>query len=269
MNYLRVDINILTEDARQEYLKLALNEVYASTLRAVSEITSYTALSFGMFAITNETFNNTKNNKLEGKYNEVIRKMFTQFSDLFYTEGDNFLNGSIEKCYINYYQAFEVFVGNIFKVIFWHFPIFLGQKQSIDTQELFMSENILVVRNKLIEDRVKELIQTNNIKQVIIKLKDIFGIKLNNLKDDLDKLVIASHTRNLLIHNEGIVNNVFLKGLVNNKIKLDYQAGDKILISEKMLRDYNEYYNKMIKLLFENVENQIEGITRYAASKTS
>lgn len=153
------------------------------------------------------------------------------------------------------------------KIVFWFFPEFFNDKSNIDIKDIFNSDSILTVRNKLIDQKVKDTIQTNNISQLIKKFKDLFGVEIKIAKENLDYLIVASNTRNLLIHNNGIVNNIYIQNLNSSRISSSYHNGDKVIISEKDLRDCNKFFNKIVEETNSSMVSQMEQIIKYSNSK--
>ncbi|MBM6995994.1 hypothetical protein IM700_010085 [Paenibacillus sp. DXFW5] len=267
MKFTEVNINDLERDEKERLFKLSILEVYSLSLNNIKEITGYITLTLGMLIITSEYFNSDSNNSKETKLTEEALITLNNLHDIFFAESEMFFKNSIERCYISYYQAYEVYVSNLMKIVFWFFPEFFNDKSNIDIKDIFNSDSILTVRNKLIDQKVKDTIQTNNISQLIKKFKDLFGVEIKIAKENLDYLIVASNTRNLLIHNNGIVNNIYIQNLNSSRISSSYHNGDKVIISEKDLRDCNKFFNKIVEETNSSMVSQMEQIIKYSNSK--
>ena len=120
-------------------------------------------------------------------------------------------------------------------------------KNEISLSKLFDNNyNINDVRDFIISQKVKKIIQSNNIIDTIKKIERIFSINFEITKESIDNLFVSSLNRNLLTHNNGIVNEIYLEQLIHKGINSgDLTKGDKII-------------NTIIKSSFDDYENQSE-----------
>lgn len=128
-----------------------------------------------------------------------------------------------EKNLVDTFSAFEKFLFDCFYNIYDHFPKFLGNEVSINTADLFLENNFSICKKNVIESKVKSIIQSNNIKLTIDDFKKKF--KINILYDDNEIWLLyeVSLIRNLIVHNNSIVNRLHkenLKKIRNPKYEL-------------------------------------------------
>ncbi|MBE0391875.1 hypothetical protein HNQ02_002737 [Flavobacterium sp. 7E] len=111
----------------------------------------------------------------------------------------------------------------------------------VQYSNIFENESIDFVKNAIIEKRIKELMQSNNVTNIIKKFKTIFCIDINIDKNEIDFLKIFALKRNLLTHNNGKVNSIYLNELEKLNIKTGLKLNENIFSdsndSDKVLAD--------------------------------
>jgi hypothetical protein len=118
------------------------------------------------------------------------------------------------KLLIDSYQDFEIFLADVITVLFFAFPNFLTSSNegtatlSVAHEDLFAEKDVVGLRAAVIERRVKSILQAENIADVLKRVEKLFGIELEIDKATLDKLLTLSLKRNLLLHNDGVMNEV-------------------------------------------------------------
>ncbi|NJO17939.1 MAG: hypothetical protein HC877_20095 [Thioploca sp.] len=155
--------------------------------------------------------------------------------------GRSYENLVEEKNLVDAYSAFEQFLFDCFCSLYTFFPKYLGTQVNINVADLFIDENIEHFKRNIIELKVKNFIQANNIVAVLNEFKKKFGIsKKKDLisPEDIQVLYELYLVRNILIHNNGIVNYVYIKQvnkLLKKNVKYKFKKGDTVLNELKNL----------------------------------
>ncbi len=126
-------------------------------------------------------------------------------------EYNNFFDEIIFK---SYYQSFEELISELFQTLLYAYPIFLkkdNDKIEIEYDLIFNHDDIDYTRRRIVEKRARKYIQSNNIIITLSKFKTVFGEDIELSKDELKILFIGSRIRNILTHNNGIINHDFIE----------------------------------------------------------
>ena len=261
----------------------ALLEVRINYSEAKRDNAYFISNSLGMITITDVFLRSEETDNLKEQikkiliesssnktnFKEAIDKISQDgffYEEDFYKYGNMHLKMLSEKCYIHIYQAFEVFLAECFACLFWFFPLFMV-KASVDIRDIFSNDNILTLRRNVIEQRVKETVQSNNIKNIILKFRDVFGVKISIPEDDLKSIIVISNNRHLLLHNQGIVNNSYMQNLKYEGIDSEYKIGDKILFNLKDQSQCSDQLDKAVDTIYDSITSQIPQIENYLKSK--
>lgn len=158
--------------------------------------------------------------------------------------GRSYENIVAEKNLVDTYSAFEKFLADCYSAIYLSFPKFLGSEVSVSTFDLFMNNNLEICKQNIIGTKVKGFIQGNNIKAILTGFnKKPFDIKkLNISENDLNLFYEIGLIRNLIIHNNGIVNRIYQESIksIQNK-KYTFDEGETVLIKlEDVVQDIKE-----------------------------
>ncbi len=167
--------------------------------------------------------------------------------------------------YTTFYQNFEEFIHSFLICFFSRIPVFLNKESnqiSIEIELVFSKQNIEEFRTELIEKKVKEIIQSNSIYKLIKKIEKIFGIDFEFTSENIRNLITFSQNRNILIHNSGIINSIYLNELNRYNIKTDYNLGYNLIDSiefelEKMQNEIETIVKKLSEKLIEKTEQII------------
>jgi hypothetical protein len=154
-----------------------------------------------------------------------------------------------EMVYKLYYQNFEEFLSNLFFSIFFIYPKFLKKDSelvSFEFEILYEKTSIEDIRKIIIEKKVKELIQSNNISNTLKKFKSIFGLDLPITEDEIKLIIFFSLNRNIITHNDAIINSIYLAEVKRFNLKNDFKLGENI---------FNE-----IEKLTEQIQNTLPDI---------
>src|SRR5690606_13475094 len=191
------------------------------------EFLNFTLLSY---VISIYTTKNKEATNLIGSIDSSLIPDFKKYKNNLSESQRDFRDYLNEYVYKLHYQTFEEFIFDIFATLLNHFPEFL-KKDNIDLgyELIFEQSDINIIRKNIIEKRVKNYIQSNNLKYWLQKFKTVFGINIRIQKQDIETLYLASRIRNLLTHNNGIVNHIFISELRKENIKTEYQIGNSLI----------------------------------------
>ncbi len=132
-----------------------------------------------------------------------------------------------------HFQFFEECLAETIYSCFASFPKYLNNAENrndIPYEKVFdQASTIDDIQDYVITDKVKKIVQSNNIVDVIAKMEKLFSFKFKITKVELDALYLSSLYRNILTHNNGIINEVFLTQLKLRKLNIKARKGDNIL----------------------------------------
>lgn len=170
-----------------------------------------------------------------------------------------------ELIYKSYYQNFEEYLSEIFVVLFSHYPIFLRkEKFDLEYDLIFEQNNVDYLRSKIIQKRAIKYVQSNNILDILKKFKTVFGIEVLLDKKEEEKLFLAARIRNILTHNNGIINEVFQEDLKFRNYKSDYKLGDSIFPHlDKELKNIEDFIAEISKSINDQIVKNIPQIEKY------
>lgn len=163
---------------------------------------------------------------------ENLSLTYENFYQKLSESGRSYENIVKEKNLVDTYSAFEKFLFDCFCAIYTSFPKHLGDQISVNTLDLFMSENVELCKKNFIESKVQQLIQSNNIIGILGEFKKKFSIDISVSEDEKNILYEISLVRNLIIHNDGIVNSIYeqqIKKSLQDKVKYEFNQGDTVL----------------------------------------
>lgn len=192
-----------------------------------------------------------------------------------YNEAKNQLNSKnksfeiilFERNYLNIYNTLEEFFFKIYSILYNHFPKYMFKDEiPINLTDLFEKENIDLLRKDIISKKVKAIIQGSNTYALFKKLETIFGIKLNIDKESLDKIFLISQKRNILVHNQGVVNNIFLKEINKHNITTKLKLNDYVLKNNLDHKELNRtwiFISELLDSISDIVLNNVSRIKKH------
>lgn len=131
-------------------------------------------------------------------------------------EMPNFLNNSTLLALI---IVFEETISGIFECLINKYPnAYLKDKTMTYSQLLEMDTNIESLKDFLIKKEVEEIMR-QNINYWYDLLNKNHKINLEILNDYYDNFIEIYYRRNIIVHNNGIVNNTYLQGVNNTDLK--------------------------------------------------
>lgn len=171
-----------------------------------------------------------------------------------------------EFVYRNYYQIYEEFISSLLIYLYKTFPNFLKKENenvSLHFDNIFEDNDIESIRNSVIELRVKGIIQSNNVVNIFTKIKSIFGIDIKLKKEEMDFLMLFSLKRNLLVHNNGKVNSIFLSEVKRHKIECSLKIKDDIIIPDSKSDKLSSQILPITKKIYEAVISDLPRLEAY------
>ena len=173
-------------------------------------------------------------------------QMFEQFLEW---EGKTYLNLIGEQIYIGSFQNLETFIADSLTSIFSYFPKFLSRKEktiNVPIEAIATSENIEELQRKIAAQKVKSLLQANNIYKLIEEIEKILKMKFAISEGLKQTVFLVSRCRNLLIHNRGKVNFIFLSETERAGITVELEEND-----------------SLAEFVFENLEKHMQSCAKF------
>jgi hypothetical protein len=180
-----------------------------------------------------------------GFFNSEDIKVLSEQYQLFYEQlkesGRGYENIVAEKNLVDTYSAFEKFIADCYSSVYLFFPKFLGNEVSINTFDLFVNNDLEICKQNVVGSKVKSFVQANNIKIILTAFKNKpFNIKkLEITENDLNLLYEIGLIRNLVVHNNGIVNRIYIESIksVKNKSYIFNQDDSVLTKLEDVVQD--------------------------------
>jgi len=204
---------------------------------------------------------------------EIFEQKGKEYKESYYGKIELFDSLVCELLFLRDYQSFEAFIGNIYACVCYFFPRFLTASpddtrlSQLNIDDLFSSSSILQARRTIVESKVKDQLQGSNIKDVLKSFDRKFGFKLGLDPAVLNELLMHSMERNLIVHNSGIVNSIYIALLQRNKIKSNYLIGQKIIINDERVNSARELYQRVIENVSEAFKGNSKQIYMYYQGK--
>jgi hypothetical protein len=175
---------------------------------------------------------------------KLLSEQYLNFRTQLSETGRSYENIVAEKNLVDTCSAFEKFLFDCFYSIYDHFPKFLGNDVSVNTVDLFLDNNIMICKKNVIESKVKSIIQSNSIKDTINDLKKKFDIKASYDEKELWLLYEIFLVRNLIIHNNSIVNRVYKESVKKMRSEPKYT----LIEDEAIFQHLNDIADEMKSL---------------------
>ncbi len=246
-----------------------IHKAYNTILQKENSILHYNFYAYSLLQL--ETFLH-KN----GMIDEVLENSGINKTDLNFTKeklisyNRTFSDVNNELTFKAYFQMFEAFIFQVFTCLYSTYPIFLKKdnlKFDLAYENIFSTSNINEIQNLIIENRVKRTIQSNNISNTLQKFKKVFGFDVNIDDKDFRNIILASLHRNILTHNNGIVNRIYLQEITFHNLSKKYNLGDCIF---PQLNDHIETLqntvNNISTSIFDSISDNLTQIDKYASN---
>lgn len=205
---------------------------------------------------------------------EAIRDLVATYYDLKKkadTIGKSYESILLEKVFTDEYRFFEELIHDVFYVLYENFPkLLVGQlNQEIKMQfsEIYLTPDIhdfhQSFKTTFIEKRIMKDIQGNHIVNILGKFKSKFGVNFIISSDEKQQIYRLAQIRNIITHNDGVINNVYLESLRGFKITPKYQLKEQIgKYLEEEFKQEHALLSKLSKRLIQNTTRDIELISK-------
>lgn len=176
---------------------------------------------------------------------------------------DNLREGAINGLFVLGISNFEIMISDLLKRFLFFFPYKLTilnseNKTRQEKSEFKISKDNLMsseILNNIINKEVDKM-SYGNIVSLLNEFIKIFDIPSIISEDDLDKLIEIKETRNLLLHNNLIVNDKYLSKTKN--LKRSIKPGDRISIDKEYALDSLSFVLEIVKTV------EIEILQKYS-----
>ena len=193
--------------------------------------------------------------------------------------GKTYQNIIFEKIFTDGYRVFEEYLHGIFSALFNCYPHYLlgadNAKEKIEApfDTIFILSDLEACKAIVIENKVKSYLQSETIKKVLKKFSDFFKLKIEISDRDMELCQRISLIRNVITHNNGKINAIYMQGVKAHKIQNDtYRENDGIhqnLATEINLQQ--EILLKIARQLKKDLESQnnILKLQKYSDSRNA
>jgi hypothetical protein len=129
-------------------------------------------------------------------------------------------------------------------------------KKAITLDDLKSFDSIKDAENYLIDQKIESVLRSSfsDWKKV---LKDEIGLKISYLDDYEDELIEIYQRRNLMVHNGGIINSIYMSK-ITDKLSKGKKIGDKLQVSKEYLEDAIDKLHLIFILITSELWKKIE-----------
>ncbi len=152
---------------------------------------------------------------------------------------------------VSYVSCFDSFLGNLMKEIFTLKAELLNNSdRELLFKDLIEFDSIEEAREFILEKEINSLLRKSHLEQ-FNWMENKFNLTLRKGLDLWEDFIEITERRNLIVHNDGVVSNQYLKICNENKIKSnDVSIGDTLTVSPKYLNNvHNIFYELGFKLV--------------------
>ncbi len=169
-----------------------------------------------------------------------------------------------EVAYKLYFQNFEEFLSEMIYWCMYNFPKYIindDSKNEILLEKIFgESTSIDDIKDYVLSFRVKKIMQSNNIVESLSKFEKLFSFKFPIEKNQIEKLFQSALNRNILTHNAGKINEIYLAQLSSRKLTSNLKKGENIANEHilKIIDQDEENLSSIASIIFESIQNDIK-----------
>lgn len=149
---------------------------------------------------------------------------------------------SSENLLKSFISVFEDYLKEILEYLFNSYPHHIfKRKATLPMTKLLEYDSLELLKDSLIKEKVISL-SFNNLVEVIGFIEDEFKVDMEIDIEVLESLTELTLIRNILVHNKGIVNEMFLRKIKGHHHLLEkpYELGTKIIVSPPEMNDLFE-----------------------------
>jgi hypothetical protein len=157
-----------------------------------------------------------------------------QLFDFFLSIHDGFQSTFFNTTFTYLLAIFEAFVSDSLRAVLTYRPeIMKTRKKELSYENILSKSDLQQIIRFMVEKELREMTSVS-IKEQWLNYEKRFGVPFQSISHDVDRLCEANGQRNLLMHNGGIANEIYLSSVKNPKLKL----GERVQISAADLDVY-------------------------------
>jgi len=138
---------------------------------------------------------------------------------------------------------------------------------SVSYSDIYENNKISLIKENIIERKIKPLIQASSIIDLVVKSFSQYNLTIHIPQDARVALIKFSSIRNLIIHNNGIVNDTYISVLRKNKITPDFKKGESIEITSTSINEFNKLITLTIQAIAGEIIENASRIDKHYSSK--
>lgn len=184
----------------------------------------------------------------EGIFSKAIGTFF---------KGQNRKNHLYKSSLISLMSSAEWFISQILHTYYDKYPDSIGTyERQLSLEELKSIGSIDEAIQYLIDVKVEEILR-GSIKDWIEHFRKQYKLSMGYLENDMDYLIEAGLKRNILTHNNGIANSLFIKK-IPEQFKTNYKNSQPIIIDEKYIDSTITIFEKNLILIASELWKKLE-----------
>lgn len=200
----------------------------------------------------NNSYTSSVSLQISEDNNGVFSKAWGTFVK-FRTQKEHLYNTSL----ISLICSVEWFISQMLHVYFTKFPdSFNKSERLLSIEDIKSLGGIDEAINYLIDAKIEEILR-GSIKDWLDYFKSHFKLSMSYIEKDTNKLIEAGLKRNIIIHNNGIVNSLFLKK-IPEEYRGKYELNTSIKIEQEYLDSLITLFEKNLILIASEIWKKIE-----------
>lgn len=207
-----------------------LNIIHGNYIKSDNEILNFKVISQDSYLLATSS----KYTESVGQEKIYLQNILRREEDI-EKNGKNFIDIANEKCYVQHYENFKMYIYDILKL---NRFIYLQNKRT------------KIIKIELINKYARRKMHNKNIVDIIEELYEGDDKNINFHDNKQKELIKIINNRNILVHNKGIINETYLKKLQKKGIENNYKQDDCIII------DLENLIEKEMEVL-ENISEDI------------
>lgn len=189
-------------------------------------------------------------------FNVTYSEVFNMLSDN--EDEESLYTICSENTFKNFVSILEDYLKEVLLFLFNSEPEKVFHKDgSIKLNELLRYESIEQIKDHLIEKKVID-VSYNSLAEMIRYIEDVFKIKFEIDPDIIQALKEITNIRNILVHNKGVVNELFLEkqnGKESFFFEESYEKGIRLIIGVEGMEIIFEMLSKLGKHIFDVLDS--------------
>lgn len=147
----------------------------------------------------------------------------------------------INLLYIFIIMTMDNYFNDLLRIIYnYRIECLKNNQKNYTREEILNYDDYEALKNKMIEDEIFGFDMKRDYKKKIQYFENKFNIDLLRIKENENKIIELCELRNIIIHNNGKINEKFLEKVNNDS----YSLGEEVVI------DYARIHNAVIKIQF-------------------